>query len=420
MFRFLHPPDEDDGMQIVEEKSKLRQTVLLNDNIHSFLRTRKNCIGEYYRNKKWDRFKKFANDYELIFTSSTNFPSMSSYQAISRSFFKLWEILHDFEKDLHYKTRPSIRAAFLAEGPGGFMEAFARYRTNERLKSDTIYGITLISADKNIPNWKLPKDVMESANIHLLTGADKTGSLYSIENIEAFASEIGESSLDLITSDGGFDFSTDFNNQEDLSMHLIICEMYMALRLQAVGGVFVLKIYDIQTMNTMRLLWVLQSHYQDLYIVKPLSSRPANSEKYVIAFGFKCAQDFEMMGVLLKIIQSKDYKHLAKIIVPDMFIHQITQYNVYYISRQVLNIHKTLTLIQTLKPFPNIPMYNQQSTLGRDRDITPFEHLPNTSFKECLKRQLKKSIRWCHKYGLCISIDAVKSYNVIYGLNDAS
>lgn len=375
-----------------ESSPQLRQTMLLNDHIHFFLKQKKDCISEHYKTKKWDKYKKFANDYELIFTSSNNFPSVSSYQAISRSFFKLWEILHDFEDTFKFKMKSSVRAAFLAEGPGGFMEAFARYRPAPLFPQDTIFGITLLSTDKNIPNWKLPKDVMDCGNIHLLKGADNTGSLYNMENIEYFAQQIGEHSVDLVTSDGGFDFSMDFNNQEDMSMHLIICEMYMALRLQAQGGSFVLKIYDIHTMNTMRLLWILKAHYKDLYLVKPLSSRPANSEKYIVGTGFVGRLEKRMMEVMQTIISTQTIDVLHKITPAIPFIHQVTMYNVFYISRQALNIHKTLTYIHLLR-------------LNQPHDA---------HFKSNLRHQLKKSLKWCYKYHMAISLNALRSYNTMY------
>lgn len=400
IFRFLSletpvgVPDKDNPQKTTQGQPMptLRQSLLLNDYIHMFLRSKKNCIGEFYKNKKWDKFKKFANDYELIFTSSNNFPSVSSYQAISRSFFKLWEMLYDFEPELQFKTKSKVRAAFLAEGPGGFLEAFARYRGPDNLQNDDVFGITLISVDKNIPNWKIPKDITDLCNIQLLTGADTTGSLYNLANIDNFAERIGESSLDLVTSDGGFDFSTDFNNQEDLSTHLIVCEMYTALRLQAPGGAFVLKIYDIHTSNTMRLLWILKSHYQEVYIVKPLSSRPANSEKYVLAMDFMGHRNESMYSTLLNIIKTRDMHRLESIHVPATFVHQIAMYNVMYICKQVMNIHRTLTYIQTLKS-------NQ-----------------NELFQENLRHQLKKSIKWCHKYKINVSIDAMRIYKSTYHL----
>ena len=51
----------------------------------------------------------------------------------------------------------------------------------------------------------------------------------------------------LVTADGGFDFSIDFNKQEQLSYRLIFCEIVTALSVQRIGGHFVCKLFDLYT-----------------------------------------------------------------------------------------------------------------------------------------------------------------------------
>ena len=50
--------------------------------------------------------------------------------------------------------------------------------------------------------------------------------------------------MDLITADGGFDFSLDFNNQEIIITKLLFAQMTYALLMQKQGGSFILKIFD--------------------------------------------------------------------------------------------------------------------------------------------------------------------------------
>ena len=49
--------------------------------------------------------------------------------------------------------------------------------------------------------------------------------------------------MEIITADGGFDFSIDFNKQETLSIKLIFCQICYAIALQKSGGTFILKIF---------------------------------------------------------------------------------------------------------------------------------------------------------------------------------
>ena len=82
--------------------------------------TAKNKINDNNFNKDWDKSKKISNLYELIHISNNKMKneSISRYDPLSRSFFKLWEIINYFGL---IDTRNPIVTAHLAEGPGGFV-----------------------------------------------------------------------------------------------------------------------------------------------------------------------------------------------------------------------------------------------------------------------------------------------------------
>lgn len=318
----------------------------INKQLHILLTRYKNLIEIHYKSHKWDKFKKISNEYELVFTSFYGIPNVSMYNSISRSFFKLWEILHDFDL---CNTKSKIKALFVADGPGGFIEAFAKYR-NDKYKikgDDTLYGITLLSNDPSVPNWKISKSMIKDYNIRLLSGKDGTGSIYNLDNIKDFVEKIGSNSCELITADGGFDFSKDFNNQESQSLHLILCEVFIALQLQKKGGVFVLKIFDISHSETITMLFILYTLYQEVYIIKPHSSRPANSEKYIICKNFKNAKH-SLLNYFKKCIKDKQSVLSDFIKVPIEFMEEVVYCNLNYVFLQILNIKKTLNSIDDI------------------------------------------------------------------------
>ncbi|CAG8806403.1 18064_t:CDS:2, partial [Gigaspora rosea] len=47
-------------------------------------------------------------------------------------------------------------------------------------------------------------------------------------------------------------------------------------------GDFVLKLFDVFTPFTAGVVWILYRHFEKICIIKPLPSRPANSERYII------------------------------------------------------------------------------------------------------------------------------------------
>ena len=113
---------------------------------------------------------------------------------------------------------------------------------------------------------KLPFNFTNSDDdIKISYGKDGTGNIYNSENIEAFSKLVGFDSCDLVTADGGFDFSLDFNKQEQLSYRLIFCEIVTALSVQKKGGNFVCKIFDTFMIPTVKMLFFLGCFYENVF-----------------------------------------------------------------------------------------------------------------------------------------------------------
>lgn len=359
-----------------------------NHKCYQILKRQKDLITHYNQSKKWDKYKKFMNDYELVFTSSSGFPNISKHSPISRSFFKLWEILHDFKDELPFSLNDatsSIKACGLAEGPGGFIEALVKYRKDvvgAPASKSEYYGMTLMSQNRNVPNWKFSREFIRSNNIRLCYGDDGTGSLYNMSNINSICSMAGEHDCDIVTSDGGFDYSNDFNEQEDASLPLIMCETLAAVRLQKRGGAFILKIFDISQPRMFQLLYFLYMMYEGVYFVKPFSSRPANSEKYVVCCGFRGPNPTAQQALQDAISTVNKPINL----VPITFIKEIVHYNTYYTINQTISIMRTLEFIDACE--------------------TKGESVTHAK----IKKQIECAMRWCHKYKLPISILSLVYY----------
>lgn len=369
----------DDNAQASD--SSIAELLKINENLSNVLIEHKNKITQYHQNKSWDKFKKLSNEYEMIFTTPSTGHNISVYNPVSRSFFKMWEILCDFHESFFYEDQKNITCLFMAEGPGGFAEAFIKYREDQQCKNDMYHGISLRSyQDKNIPDWKLQKDFMKKITLHY--GEDNTGNLYNIDNIMYLRKHLGTGSIDFITADGGFDFSADFNNQEDQSFRLILCEIVTALLLQKEGGHFVLKIFDMFNDYTLKLLQVLKMFYQTMTIVKPLTSRPANSEKYVVCSGFRSMANSTILQDMIDLVSNpQEIKpYFQSMSFDHAILHHLITYNVHYTIRQVYYITRTIKYINKFSNRYNEPQMN----------IILDDHT-------------KKSLRWCHKYHIPIS-----------------
>ena len=143
---------------------------------------------------KWDSAKKINNDHEYIYTSSNYRKNISSVVPVSRSFFKLREIIYDFRLDV------SGKSACIAEAPGGFVQSLLRFSEERNIELISIYGITLVSDDKEIPFWN--PTLLTNPKIQVSTGKDGTGDLYKLMNVLDFIQLCGKSNCSIVTADG--------------------------------------------------------------------------------------------------------------------------------------------------------------------------------------------------------------------------
>jgi 23S rRNA U2552 (ribose-2'-O)-methylase RlmE/FtsJ len=320
--------------------------LLLCNSLHHYLLILKQSIDEYY--EYWDIMKKITNPYEYIHTIVPNHKfSLCKYKPLSRSFFKMIEMINTFD---FLTDRNPIQTFHLAEGPGGFIEAFNYKRKNP---NDIYYGMTLINENSNIPSWKKASHILNSnKNIKIEYGASKNGDLFLKENL-IYCNKKYAKSMDYITGDGGFDFSSDFNNQEDISFKLILSQIFYALIMQKKGGHFVLKIFDVFKIKTIEVIYLLCNLYENVFIFKPNTSRNANSEKYIICRNYKnnnkriISNIIENFDILIN--QVENIYSLFNIEFNQLFITKLQEINAIYGQQQLENIKNTLGLIRELK-----------------------------------------------------------------------
>ena len=333
------------------EIEKKKPDYIISKSLARYLNSMKTQIDNYPN--EWDQYKKYTNPYEYIHTPIPYSKlSVCKLKPLSRSFFKLIEIFNIFNID--FGLNP-ITSFHLAEGPGGFVEALITYRENNNTinSKDIYYGMTLINDDdENIPGWKKSKYFLSKhQNVKIITGKDKTGNLLNVDNLW-FCYNNFKNSVDLITGDGGFDFSTNFNQQEHLSVNLIFSQIVYALAMQKKGGMFILKIFDIFTQITIELLYILSSLYEKCYIVKPHASRCANAEKYIVCKNFKLDNTYDLIKKFSEFFNDLDDKPIYKILnikLPYLYINKIEDINAILGQQQLENILSTLHILDNNK-----------------------------------------------------------------------
>lgn len=363
----------------------------------------KNMIDNIRNIKIWDYCKKLGNNYELIHQcvkqKQTNH-GISNYNPISRAFFKFWEIIVDF--DLLNDSEP-IHYGALAEGPGGFIEAFNIYRRKYYNKTnDRIDCITLKAEerDRDVPGWKNSKNIFnECDNYNISWGEDGTGNLYNVNNIIDFSKQFKNDKAHIVTGDGGFDVSGDYCNQEILASRLILSEVVTGLAILKKHGNMVIKYFDTFYDISFDIIYLLSYYFEEVYITKPHTSRPANSEKYIVCKNYKVIEKNELQKLYNIIsdfeISKKQNKYINRILsntLDNDFQECIYNCNLYFIKKQIQALLKSLT-------------YSK---------IT----LDNKSINNIKNKQIIYSLSWCIKYKFpinyrCRYLKERNSYNYI-------
>lgn len=235
----------------------------------------------------WDDAKKITNPYEYVFLSLQKrmHRSIAAIQPLSRSYFKMIEIWDALG------LRDITCTSHTAEGPGGFLEAI-----QQRAPGTASIAMTLRSTERTVPGWRKSQAFLHShPRVAITYGADNTGNLYSLANQLAFSAAARahlEHPADLYTADGGFDFSNDYNGQENTVQRLLAAESLAGLYTLRPGGTMVLKVFDTKNQATLELLWALSTCFERTALMKPHTSRPANSERYWLGVGRRSIPDW--------------------------------------------------------------------------------------------------------------------------------
>ena len=289
--------------------------------------------------KNWDIYRKiFTSLLFLNFYDNKQNIGIYKKKVLSRSYFKMIEIQNDYNILQGYEKK-NIKVCFIAEAPGGFIEAFYKLRNN---KDDLYYGVSLLENNDNIPCWYNLKKKLKQENLHLLSGYDKTGDIYKLINILNIINKIGENSCEIVTADGGFDFTKDYINQEYNFMRLFLCEIILALKLQKKNGTFIIKCFDITNIFNLKLFYLLCHLYEKVIITKLKTSRQTNSERYIICkrmkFKLKDKTIKEIYKIILNwnnIIEKKYINDIFNFKINKYFLKKIELYNSWFFEKQL-------------------------------------------------------------------------------------
>ncbi|KAL6432348.1 hypothetical protein ACFW04_006756 [Cataglyphis niger] len=184
-----------------------------------------------------------------------------------------------FTKPKGLRSDELLYFADVCAGPGGFSE----YILSRKKWYAKGFGFTL----KNENDFTLDEFFAGPCEtFHPFYGSKGNGDVFDPQNQEEFRSLIMKhtygTGVHFMMSDGGFSVEGQENIQEILSKQLYLCQCLVALMIVRPGGHFVTKLFDLFTPFSVGLVYLMYRCFENICIFKPNTSRPANSERYLI------------------------------------------------------------------------------------------------------------------------------------------
>uniref|UniRef100_A0A7N6F616 Cap-specific mRNA (nucleoside-2'-O-)-methyltransferase 1 n=1 Tax=Anabas testudineus TaxID=64144 RepID=A0A7N6F616_ANATE len=372
-------PDADelrDWMTVGDRKLKIEDETefCTEDLLHTLLRCK--TVFDDLEGEEMRRARTRSNPYETI----------RGGIFLNRAAMKMANLDHCFDymftnpKDAHGKSLTKDREGELlyfgdvCAGPGGFSE-YVLWKRRWHAKG---FGMTL----KGPCDFKLedfyaaPSELFEP--YYGEGGVDGDGDITRPENVTAFRNFILESTerrgLHFLMADGGFSVEGQENIQEILSKQLLLCQFLTALSTLRTGGHFVCKTFDLFTRFSVGLVYLLYLCFDRISLFKPVTSRPANSERYIVCRGLKPGSDAVreyMFRINLKLNKLRNTDRDVTDVVPLSIIKEDTDFYQY-----MVNSNESLCAVQ-IKALAKIHAFVVEPTLSEPRqaDIR----------KECLK-----------------------------------
>ena len=146
---------------------------------------------------------------------------------------------------------------------------------------------------------------------HICRGEDGTGDIFQWRNVQALQNDIASQQQNmtrnqhtnlqqqepqprvatgrvaLVLADGGVDAQRNIEHPEAETQKLVVCQVAAALALLQPGGRLVLKLLGCQTTPILQcVLQELYDNFHHLQVLKPISSRPASAERYLVCTGY--------------------------------------------------------------------------------------------------------------------------------------
>jgi 23S rRNA U2552 (ribose-2'-O)-methylase RlmE/FtsJ len=228
----------------------------------------------------------------IVSAADAAFILRKTYNSVNRAFYKGVELLETAD---HLPDR----ILCLCEAPGGFYEACRRLFPEATVRVHSLQDSTSIPFNEYVAR----RDIVQPLS--------NRGDLTDLAVIREIESSV--EGVTLVMADGGFQ-ARDLDTEEHELLRLLIAQLYTAITVLAPGGMCVVKMFEGNLKTTQQVVHYASLSFASVSVFKPLSSRVANSERYLVMYGRKNVVDEPSLQVLCDLLSNqRDLTYLQDI-----------------------------------------------------------------------------------------------------------
>ena len=244
---------------------------------------------------------KYLKKWQYVTYQLDNYKSLGDYvskkydllndkkQKVSNAFLKIIELMMTY--DIIPIDTIKLKSFHFCEAPGMFIIGLNHYlQTKTKVKDWSWYGNSLtIEAEKTALTDM--HGLIKANKDKWLIGPESSGDIRSLTNINYFKSKL--ESVDFITSDCGICIdSSMLNKYEEIIAETDFAQFINMINLLRVGGSGIIKTFiPLELSSNVCIIYMMTQLFEEVYLSKPITSRPQNSEVYLVGKNFLGIED---------------------------------------------------------------------------------------------------------------------------------
>jgi 23S rRNA U2552 (ribose-2'-O)-methylase RlmE/FtsJ len=256
---------------------------------------------------------------------------------VSNAFLKIYEMMVTY--DIISDDVITLKSFHFCEAPGMFIIGLNHYLlTKTKIKKWEWHGNSLTQTAEQTA-LSDSHGLIRKNKDKWLTGPEDSGDIRSLTNIEFFKEKL--ESVDFITSDCGICVDTsNLNKYEELVAETDYAQFINMINLLKIGGSGIIKTFiPLELASNVCIIYIMTQIFEEVYLSKPITSRPQNSEVYLIGKKF-LGIDNNLLNKLKQLLNKKINPvfnpHLCWIEnIPQSFINQLEDYIIDITRQQI-------------------------------------------------------------------------------------